>query len=91
MTTHSIKLLLSAVALAVLLATPADAAKRKHRKHVKPAVPHVTVQVSRYRGANLFPAGPVRFGNDYIGDDPDPFIRLQLLRDLAARYGGASP
>jgi len=29
---------------------------------------------SHYRGTNLFPAGPVYSGSDYIGDDPDPFI-----------------
>ena len=25
---------------------------------------------------------------DYLGDDPDPFIRSQILRDLGAHYGG---
>ena len=41
-----------------------------------------------YRGANLFPAGPVYHANDYLGDDPDPFIRLQLQRDIGSHYGG---
>ena len=27
--------------------------------------------------------------DNYIGDDPDPFIRLMLKRDLSGRYGGA--
>ncbi len=26
--------------------------------------------------------------NDYLGNDPDPFIRLMIQRDLGARYGG---
>ena len=43
---------------------------------------------SRYRGTNLFPAGPIYNGTDYLGDDPDPFIRSQILRDLGAHYGG---
>ena len=43
---------------------------------------------ARYRDKSLFPAGPVYNGPDYLGDDPDPFIRLQLYRDLGARYGG---
>ena len=34
----------------------------------------------------MFPCGPVYFDNHYIGDDPDPFIRLQLLRG----YGHAA-
>src|SRR6516162_5609246 len=27
-------------------------------------------------------------GNDYLGNDPDPFIRLMIQRDLGAKYGG---
>ena len=36
----------------------------------------------------LFHCGPVYNGNDYLGSDPDPFIRLMIQRDLGARYGG---
>ena len=43
---------------------------------------------TKYRGANLFPVGPIYHGQDYLGDDPDPFIRSQIYRDLGARYGG---
>jgi hypothetical protein len=39
-------------------------------------------------GANVFPTGPLYFGNTYLGDDPDPNIRFQLWRDLGARFGG---
>ena len=67
---------------------PADAAKaRKHKKHVTARAATVTVN-SRYRGTNLFPAGPIYNGTDYLGDDPDPIIRFQILRDLGAHYGG---
>lgn len=89
MTSIPVKLILSAVGLAFVLtaASPADAAKaRKHKTHAARAV-KVTAS-SHYRGTHLFPAGPVYNGNDYLGDDPDPFIRFQILRDLGAHYGG---
>ena len=82
------KLILLAIGFAfVLVATTADAANvRKHRRQA----PTATVfDNARYRSANLFPAGPIYNGPDYIGDDPDPFIRLMLKRDLSGRYGGA--
>jgi hypothetical protein len=90
MASLAVKLMVSAIGLAFVLAAaaPADAAKgRKHKKHVAAHAATATVN-SRYRGTNLFPAGPVYNGNDYLGDDPDPFTRLQILRDLGAHYGG---
>lgn len=75
------------LAIVVAAAAPADAAKA--RKHKKVTRVQTTVHVqSKYRGSNLFPAGPVYNGPDYLGDDPDPNIRFQLLRDLGAHYGG---
>jgi hypothetical protein len=41
-----------------------------------------------HRGTNLVPAGPLYFGDVYLGDDPDPNIRFQLLRDISGRLGG---
>ena len=41
----------------------------------------------RERGTNLFPPGPVMYGSEYLGDDPDPFIRSQILRDAGVRFG----
>jgi hypothetical protein len=81
-----------AAAAAVLLALPADAAT-KHKKHAAKNKAHV-VRVARdmtptHRGANLFPVGPLYYNGDvYIGDDPDPFIRSQLWRDISGRFGG---
>jgi len=85
MTSIPIKLFLAAVGavLVVTAASPADAA-RKHKKRV---VAQAAVD-SKYRGTNLFPAGPVYNGPDYLGDDPDPNIRFQIKRDLGAHYGG---
>jgi hypothetical protein len=89
MASSAVKLMVSAIALAfVLAAATADAAMaRKHKKHVTARAATVTVN-SRYRGTNLFPAGPIYNGTDYLGDDPDPFIRSQILRDLGSHYGG---
>ena len=85
MTSRSVKLLACALSLAVMLASSADAAKRKK----KLVAPRATVGSSvPCRGANLFPCGPIYNGNVYLGDDPDPFIRSMIQRDLGAKYGG---
>ncbi len=74
------------LALVLAAATPVDAVSvHKHKKHLQA---HAAAAKSGYRGLNLFPAGPIYNANDYLGDDPDPFIRSQLLRDLGAHYGG---
>jgi hypothetical protein len=77
------------IALALLPGLPADAAN-KPRKHKQPGVVYASQQVpNHYRGADKFPAGPLYFnGSQYLGDDPDPFIRSQLWRDLGAHFGG---
>jgi hypothetical protein len=84
---------LGAVGLAVALtsATAVEAAQAgKQGKHVKRAAPAATATAHRSRswGRNLVPAGPLYNGPDYLGDDPDPNIRSQILRDLTGRYGG---
>ena len=76
-----------AAGLAMIIAVSAQAeGARKHNKHKK-RVAHSAPVADHYRGRNLFPAGPVYNGQDYLGDDPDLFIRLQIMRD-GARYGG---
>jgi hypothetical protein len=77
------------VVAALLAGLPADAAN-KPRKHNQPAVVYASQQVPDHtRGADKFPAGPLYFnGSQYLGDDPDPFIRSQLWRDLGAHFGG---
>jgi hypothetical protein len=87
MKTLSVALIVSAVGLAVL-ASPADAAKKKYRHHSGHAanamMPGGTT--ANFQGGVL--AGPLYNGQDYLGDDPDPNIRSYLLRDLSGRYGG---
>jgi ABC-type sugar transport system substrate-binding protein len=83
-----IKLVLSAAALAVLLATPAEAAKSgKHRTHIgakhKVAKPRVKPVAVRPPQSN-----DVYFQGHYLGSDPDPRIRYELGRDLGKHFGG---
>ncbi len=83
MPSHPVKLLLCALGFAAMAASSAEAAKKANKP------PYVTAGSSvPCRGANLFHCGPVYIGNDYLGSDPDPFIRLMIQRDLGARYGG---
>lgn len=87
MPTLALKLLACIIGLAFVLSSgvPADAAKM--RKHKKVAAASAT-SADKYRGTNLFPAGPLYFSGVYLGDDPDPNIRFQLWRDLSGRLGG---
>ncbi len=88
----SAKLLALLAALAVVAtvmpgALADDAKPRKHAKHKK-VVAERSSKAPQYRGAGKFPAGPVYFSGEYLGDDPDPNIRFQLYRDLGVHFGG---
>jgi hypothetical protein len=86
-TSRRVTLRIFAISLATMLASGANAAtKTKRTKYIAPA----GSAASSCRGANLFPCGPVYNGADYLGNDPDPFIRLMIQRDLGAKYGGES-
>lgn len=85
MTSHLIKLSAFALGFAVIVASSADA-KSKTKPIAPQAAPGSSVHC---RGANLFHCGPLYNGLDYLGDDPDPFIRLMIQRDLGAKYGGS--
>lgn len=74
-----------ALIFAFALAPSADAKSRKHKKAV------VTATVgSQDWGTNLVRPGPLYFGGVYLGDDPDPNIRFQIMRDISGRFGGDS-
>jgi hypothetical protein len=81
MTSRPFKLLICALGLGVMLTSTADAA-RQSKNHGSSA----SQDSGGCRGANLFHCGPVYNSTDYLGTDPDPFIRLQIQRDLGARY-----
>ena len=85
MTSRSVKPLVYALSFAFILPWGAAWAKKQR----KPVAHQVTAANSEHcRGANLAPCGPVYFQNYYLGNDPDPFIRSQIQRDLGAKFGG---
>jgi len=68
-------------------ASPVEAAKKnKHKKTTGSFT--IARTETLYRGTNLVPAGLLYFSGTYLGDDPDPNIRFQLLRDISGRFGG---
>jgi hypothetical protein len=80
-----VKTFACAVGFVFVLASSADA-KKPRKPRVYARAPTV-VTVNPYdRGANLFPPGPVIYMNEYLGYDPDPFIRMQIWRDLGAYF-----
>ena len=93
----SMTLVVATLGLAFVLASPAEAAKAgKHKQKKTTATAHVvkhrqTAEViaapgGGYQGGVM--RGPLYNGQDYLGNDPDPNIRSQILRDLGGRYGG---
>ena len=93
MTSRTLKLLIVvltfSVSLSVLPGSSADAGNKLKRSHAgmpRTVVAGSTVQYCR--GANLFHCGPIYNSNDYLGDEPDPFIRAMIQRDLGIKYGG---
>ncbi|HTL65864.1 MAG TPA: hypothetical protein VL305_12780 [Pseudolabrys sp.] len=85
-----IKIPVAALIGVFALATSANAENaEKVRKPKKVAAVSKTVRADpSHRGTNLVPAGPLYFGGVYLGDDPDPNIRFQLMRDISGRFGG---
>ena len=80
------KLLICALSFAAMAASSAEAAQKVR----KPAAPQATAgSAVPCRGANLFHCGPVYNGNDYLGSDPDPFIRLMIQRTSGRDTAGA--
>jgi hypothetical protein len=92
----ALSIAVSAIGLAFVLASPAEAAKAgkqkksatsehalKHRQTAE-AVPAPEVG---YQGGVM--RGPLYNGQDYIGDDPDPNVRAFLIKNLSGRYGSS--
>ena len=72
----------------VMLVASAEAAT-KAKRQTPPGPRAAAGSAATCRGGNLFPCGDIYSGNDYLGTDPDPFIRLMIQRDLGAKYGGS--
>jgi len=93
----SMTLAISAIGLAVVLASPAEAAK-KRSKHTRSAATAQTMPYPQtaeaapkagvgYQGGVM--RGPLYNGQDYLGDDPDPNVRAFLIKNLSGRYGSS--
>jgi hypothetical protein len=65
-----------------------DAKPRKHPHKTAVVTHRAKVVTPRCRGQSQFPCGPLYYNGDYFGDDPDPFIRSQIMRDVSGHYGG---
>jgi hypothetical protein len=70
----SLKVVLSAVALAALVAVPANAMSRTHTEQTAPTL--------AYRNGTVILPGQVP------GTDPDPRIRAELRRDGSSSWEG---
>ena len=86
---------ISLVALAGLLASPADAAGERKAAARHSAVKHSVQHSTAQQHVDATPGfqggvrkGPLYNGQDYLGDDPDPSIRAYLLKDMT-RYQGS--
>ncbi len=88
MSSLPLKVIAAALTLTFVFASPADAAKARKHKIVARAST-ATRATPQHWGTNLFPAGPLYWSGVYMGDDPDPFIRFQIWRDVSGRFGGA--
>lgn len=83
-------LVISIAALAVIAADPAMARKKSRSQ------PHCVDRPYQFSWSFLLPghpeprpngcAPPVYNYGKYVGQDPDPYIRLQLMRDPATGY-----
>ena len=81
------KLLVGILGVSVMLAANAAVAAPLAAKKQKPVAPQAA-NSSLCRGANLYQCGPLFNSTDYLGTDPDPFIRAMIQRDLGPKYGG---
>jgi hypothetical protein len=84
MTSHSFMTVVAAAGLAVLLASPANAAERKkERQYVSPNTGWWNT-TSR----NGKPSNTVTFSTYVLGTDPDPRIRHGIMQDIGSKFGG---
>ena len=80
---NAMKLLACILGVSVMLTANAAVAAKKQ----KPVAPQAA-NSSLCRGANVYQCGPLYNSTDYLGTDPDPFIRAMIQRDLGPKYGG---
>ena len=77
------------LAAGIALAWPAEAARdgKSRKPHAAHSAKHRATAIAAGRRDQFgVPEGPLYYGGDYLGTDPDPNIRSQILRDHG-RYG----
>ena len=85
---------ISAIGLALVVASPAEAAKKsaKHKRYAAHTMQQRQTAGAVPQAGVVFEGGvrkgPLYNGPDYIGDDPDPNIRAGLIKDMT-RYQGS--
>jgi hypothetical protein len=91
-TSLSVGLVISVLGLGMILASPADARKASNRQRA-----YVEQQAALGTMPRNTPQSNVvcwttcgQPSSIVLGADPDPFIRLQLLRDASRYFGGGS-
>jgi hypothetical protein len=89
MTSRSVTLMICVLGAGVILTSAAHAANKKAKQSGAYAPHPASSATAACRGANLYPCGPIYSSYDYLGTDPDPFIRTMIQRDLGAKYGPA--
>ena len=75
------------LAAGVVFTVPASAQQAKDPKQKK-QVASQNVQRANPSVRGPEARGGLYYQGYYLGDDPDPFIRLQIMRDLGARFPG---
>ncbi len=87
--------LICAASVMLGMLSPAEAAPKKKNKRPQAATATHALKhrqsaaaATGMRYRNGVPKGPLYNGQDYLGDDPDPNIRSQIIRDMGTRYGG---
>jgi hypothetical protein len=91
-TSVSVGLVISVLGLGMILASPADARKASNRQRAYVEQQAALGTMPR----NTPPSNVVCWttcgqpSSIVLGADPDPFIRLQLLRDASRYFGGGS-
>jgi hypothetical protein len=89
----STRLVIVLAALVMFAAAPADARVRhKQRAHCNDRAAEITVY-GFFNNPKPQPNGcaqPVYSYGEYVGQDPDPNVRLNLLRDPVTGYSGST-
>jgi hypothetical protein len=74
-------LTISAAALIALAASPAPAASRHHVRHYSSSAHAYSYDARPFNAGGVSSSGPIYRQGHYLGTDPDPNIRAQIIRD----------